>query len=430
MSIDKVCIIGAGSSGIVAAKILHEQGIPYDCFEKGSGIGGNWRYLNDNGMSSAYQSLMINTSKQRMAYSDFPMPTDYPDFAHHSQILAYFENYVDHFGLRNTITFRTGVKQVCPAGRGRWEVTLDNGEIRAYRAVIVASGHHWHPRWPDFPGEFHGLIMHAHDYKVPDPFKDQRVLVVGIGNSGVDLACEMGRNAAKTFLSTRRSAHIIPKYALGRPLDHYTSSAFSRLPLRLQQLLYYYLLYWVRGDQRRYGVPLPPNPILAEHPTVSQDLLHKVKAGLVTMKPNIDRLMGNRVRFTDGSEEQLDAIIYATGYKINFPFLSPEVYQVQANVMNLYLHVVPPELPGLYFLGFIQPLGAIMPLAELQAQWIAGLLKGTLVLPDKDTLWRDIDRTQIAMRKRYITSRRHTIEVDFFPYKERLEREMHRAKHM
>lgn len=111
-------------------------------------------------------------------------------------------------------------------------------------------------------------------------------------------------------------------------------------------------------------------------------------------------------------------------------FLSPEVYQVQANVMNLYLHVVPPELPGLYFLGFIQPLGAIMPLAELQAQWIAGLLKGTLVLPDKDTLWRDIDRTQIAMRKRYITSRRHTIEVDFFPYKERLEREMHRAKHM
>jgi len=427
MIADKVCIIGAGSSGMVAAKVLRERGILYDCFEKGSDIGGNWRYGNDNGLSAAYQSLTINTSKQRMAYSDFPMPADYPDFAHHSQILTYFENYVDHFGLRETITFNTSVTEVCPAGTNRWAVTLDNGETRYYRAVLVASGHHWFPRWPDFPGEFKGAIIHAHDYRTPESFQGKRVMVVGIGNSGVDLACEMGRHAAAAFLSTRRSAHIIPKFALGRPLDEYTSSAFSRLPLRLQQLLYYYMLYWVRGDQRDYGVPLPPNPILAEHPTVSQDLLHMVKAGLVTMKPNVARLMGDKVRFVDESEEFLDAIIYATGYKITFPFLPPEVYQVQANEMNLYLNVVPPERPGLFFIGFIQPLGAIMPLAELQAQWVAGLLRGELTLPDKDALWREIDRTQIAIRKRYIASRRHTIEVDFFPYKERLEGEMRRG---
>jgi hypothetical protein len=427
MTADKVCIIGAGSSGMVAAKVLRERSIPYDCFEKGSDIGGNWRYGNDNGLSAAYQSLTINTSKQRMAYSDFPMPADYPDFAHHSQILTYFENYVDHFGLRETITFNTSVTEVCPAGTNRWGVTLDNGETRYYRAVLVASGHHWFPRWPDFPGEFKGTIIHAHDYRTPEPFQGKRVMVVGIGNSGVDLACEMGRHAAAAFLSTRRSAHIIPKFALGRPLDHYTSSFFSHLPLRLQQLLYYYMLYWVRGDQREYGVPLPPNPILAEHPTVSQDLLHMVKAGLVTMKPNVTRLMGDKVRFVDESEEFLDAIIYATGYKITFPFLPPEVYQVQANEMNLYLNVVPPERPGLFFIGFIQPLGAIMPLAELQAQWVAGLLRGELTLPDKDALWREIDRSQIAIRKRYIASRRHTIEVDFFPYKERLEREMRRG---
>lgn len=427
MGADKVCIIGAGSSGMVAAKVLRERGILYDCFEKGSDIGGNWRYGNDNGLSAAYQSLTINTSKQRMAYSDFPMPADYPDFAHHSQILTYFENYVDHFGLRETITFNTSVTEVCPAGTNRWAVTLDNGETRYYRAVLVASGHHWFPRWPDFPGEFNGTIIHAHDYRTPEPFQGKRVMVVGIGNSGVDLACEMGRHAAAAFLSTRRSAHIIPKFALGRPLDEYTSSAFSRLPLRLQQILYYYMLYWVRGDQRDYGVPLPPNPILAEHPTVSQDLLHMVKAGLVTMKPNVARLVGNKVRFVDESEEFLDAIIYATGYKISFPFLPPEVYQVQANEMNLYLNVVPPERPGLFFIGFIQPLGAIMPLAELQAQWVAKLLRGERALPDKDALWREIDRSQIAIRKRYIASRRHTIEVDFFPYKERLEREMRRG---
>ena len=142
------------------------------------------------------------------------------------------------------------------------------------------------------------------------------------------------------------------------------------------------------------------------------------------MKTNVARLMGDKVRFVYDSEEFLDAIIYATGYKITFPFLPLEVYQVQANEMNLYLNVVPPERSGLFFIGFIQPLGAIMPLAELQAQWVAGLLRGELALPNKDALWREIDSTQIAIRKRYIASRRHTIEVDFFPYKERLKREM------
>ncbi len=165
MTADKVCIIGAGSSGMVAAKVLQERGIAFDCFEKGSDIGGNWRYGNDNGLSAAYQSLTINTSKKRMAYSDFPMPADYPDFAHHSQILTYFENYVDHFHLREAIAFNTSVTEVCPAGTNRWAVTLDNGETRYYRAVLVASGHHWFPRWPDFPGEFKGTIIHAHDYR-------------------------------------------------------------------------------------------------------------------------------------------------------------------------------------------------------------------------------------------------------------------------
>ena len=199
MNAEKVCIIGAGSSGMVAAKVLHERGIPYDCFEKSSDVGGLWRYENDNGLAAAYQSLTINTSKQHMAYSDFPMPPSYPDFAHHTQILRYFEEYIAHFGLRETITFRTGVTEVCPAGSNRWSVTLDNGEIRFYRAVIVATGHHWDKRWPHFPGEFNGTVIHSRDYRTPEPFRGQRVLVVGIGNTGVDVACEMGRNAAAAF---------------------------------------------------------------------------------------------------------------------------------------------------------------------------------------------------------------------------------------
>src|SRR5688500_2663843 len=182
----RVCVIGAGSSGIAACQVLKARGIPFDCFEKGSAVGGNWRYDNDNGMSSAYRSLHINTSRNLMAYRTFPMPADYPDYPHHTQIAKYFDDYVDHFGLREHITFRTEVKLVEPASEGGWHVTTDDGETRRYGAVMVANGHHWNPRWPEFPGSFDGAVTHAHYYREPDEYTDKNVLVLGIGNSGVD----------------------------------------------------------------------------------------------------------------------------------------------------------------------------------------------------------------------------------------------------
>ena len=154
----KTCVIGAGSSGIAAAKALHERGIPFDCFEKSDRIGGNWVFGNRNGMSSAYRSLHINTSRERMEYSDFPMPKSYPDFPHHTQIAKYFDDYVDHFGFRDRIRFETGVEHVARRDDGVFEVELENGETHLYDAVIVANGHHWDARWPEpaFPGEFSG----------------------------------------------------------------------------------------------------------------------------------------------------------------------------------------------------------------------------------------------------------------------------------
>src|SRR5215218_5526531 len=188
-----VCVIGAGSSGIAAVKVLAQRGIAFDCFEKSDRVGGNWVFGNSNGMSSAYKSLHINTSRDRMAYSDFPMPADYPDFPHHTQVAAYFDAYLDHFGLRDRISFQTAVEHVDRRADGRWDVRVAGG-TRDYDAVIVANGHHWDPRWPEppFPGRdvFAGVQMHSHDFKGDDPalFRDRSVVVLGMGNSAMDIA--------------------------------------------------------------------------------------------------------------------------------------------------------------------------------------------------------------------------------------------------
>ena len=134
----KACIIGAGSSGIAAAKALHERSIAFDCFEKSDRVGGNWVFGNKNGMSSAYEGLYINTSRDRMQYSDFPMPRSYPDFPHHSQIARYFDQYVDHFGFRSRILFETGVERAWLEGK-RWRVKLSSGEERTFDALLVAA---------------------------------------------------------------------------------------------------------------------------------------------------------------------------------------------------------------------------------------------------------------------------------------------------
>ncbi|MEM6337821.1 MAG: NAD(P)-binding domain-containing protein, partial [Bacteroidota bacterium] len=319
------CVIGAGSSGIVSCKVLHERGLRFDCYEIGSGIGGNWRYENDNEMSSAYQSLHINTSRTRMAYSDFPMPDAYPDFPHHSQIARYFEDYVDHFGFRDRIQFRAKVAHVGPAEEGGYDVTiehLDSGatETKRYGAVLVANGHHWDPNWPEFPGVFSGEVVHSHHYKVPAPYAGKRVVVVGVGNSGTDIASELSRHAERVMLSSRHGAHIVPKYILGRPLDHWNTERISHLPFPMQRLLFSALLRLSRGKQESYGFPTPSYPFGSEHPTVSNELLNLIGHGRIIPKPNIARLDGDRVVFTDDTEEEADVLIYATGYKVSFPF--------------------------------------------------------------------------------------------------------------
>jgi cation diffusion facilitator CzcD-associated flavoprotein CzcO len=433
---EKVCVIGAGSSGIAACQVLNARGIDFECFEKGSEVGGNWRYENDNGMSSAYRSLHINTSRGLMAYKTYPMPEDYPDYPNHFQIARYFDDYVDHFGLREKIRFRTEVKSVVPAG-AEWEVTVEGAdgacETNRYRAVLVANGHHWDPRWPEPPflgmDEFEGEQVHVHHYREPEVLRDKRVLVLGIGNSATDIAVESSRIAEKTFLAMRRGAYVFPKYLKGKPTDESASPILTRFPLSVQRFFIGRMLGMTAGDMTAYGLPKPDHKLLEAHPTVSAELLSRLGHGDIAVKPNIDRFSGGRtVRFADGSEEEIDLVIYCTGYKISFPFLDSSLVSADGNRLRLYRRVASVEHPGLYFIGFIQPLGAIMPLAEAQAEWVADLLSGQGGLPAPAEMNEAIADEERRMRKRYVASKRHTIQVDFHPYLRQLRGERKRAK--
>lgn len=424
----RVAIIGAGSSGIAAAQVLSSRGVPFDCFEVGSEVGGNWRYRNDNNMSSAYRSLHINTSRQLMEYRTYPMSDRLPDYPSHWQIAEYFDDYVDHFGLRARITFRTEVVKLEPVAHG-YDLTLrgrnEHGEptepeVRHYEHVMVASGHHWDPRWsePSFPGaeSFAGEQIHAHYYRTPDALEDKRVLVLGIGNSACDIAVESSRVATQTYLAMRRGAHIFPKYLLGKPTDHLTDSLLARGPLKLQQVTIKAMLRLAQGKVTDYGLPEPDHAVLQAHPTISDDILTRLGHGDIEVKPNIDRFEGSKVFFTDGSAAEIDIVVYCTGYKVTFPFLDSRVVQAPENHIDLYRRVVDPQHPGLYFVGLIQPLGAIMPLAEIQAEWVADLLTGVGVLPSEEEMRRQIRAYDAQLRKRYVASKRHTIQVDFHSY--------------
>jgi dimethylaniline monooxygenase (N-oxide forming) len=413
------CVIGAGSSGIAAAKALHERHIQFDCFEKSDRIGGNWVFANKNGMSSAYRSLHINTSRERMEYTDYPMPLSYPDFPHHTQIARYFDDYVEHFGFREQIVFETAVEHASRGDDGVWTVSLDNGDTRRYDVLLVANGHHWDPRWPEppFPGQFNGVQMHSHAYVENTDLRDKNVLVVGIGNSAMDIAVEASFVARKTFISSRRGAYILPKYLFGRPLDQIGVNALTPLmPFAFRRAILMAMYRIGVGRVQDYGLPEPDHRLGEAHPTISADFLNRIAHGEVTWKPNVVELLGDRVKFEDGSSEPVDVIVWCTGYKVTFPFFDQGLISAPDNDLPLYKRVFKPGIDNLAFIALLQPLGATMPLAEAQGRWIAAYLRGEYHLPTVAAMEADMRRERARMFKRYVASKRHTMQVDFDNY--------------
>ncbi|MBF8191532.1 NAD(P)-binding domain-containing protein [Nonomuraea sp. K274] len=429
----QICIIGAGSAGLAACQVLHERGIAFDCYEAGSQVGGNWRYLNDNGRSSAYRSLHINTSRRLTEYRCYPMPEDYPAYPDHQQMAQYFDDFVDHFGFRDSIVFRTEVTHVGPAEGGGWNVTArdrDTGleTIRHYQSVLVANGHHTDPRFPEpaFPGAdtFTGAQTHSHHYRVPEEYAGKRVLVLGFGNSASDIAVETSAVSERTFLAMRRGGYVFPKFMFGKPSDDLISPFLTTvLPREMQRWVMAGLLRLTIGKVTDFGLPEPGHKLFNSHPTVSETLLPKLGHGDITVKPNITRFDGDTVHFIDGSSEVVDAVIYCTGYRISFPFLDESVIAPTDNDVSLFRRVVDPVRPGLYFIGLFQPLGATTVLSEAQSHWVADLLSGKAALPSVEKMRREIAQYKERLAKRYVTSKRHTVQVDHYPYLAELSRE-------
>jgi dimethylaniline monooxygenase (N-oxide forming) len=428
-----VCVIGAGSSGIAAVKALHTRGFALDCFEASDRIGGNWVFKNGNGMSSAYRSLHMNTSRRRSEFADFPMPDSYPEFPHHTQMAAYFDAYADRFGLRDRITFETRVTRAERRADGGWTVSTDNAGTRRYDALVVANGHHWDPRWPEpaFPGQdrFAGTLMHSHHYTGEDPalFRDCNVVVLGMGNSAMDIAVEASFAATATYLAARRGAWIVPKYILGRPLDDQVQIS-PRVPVTVRRRLQQALLRAAVGDLRRFGLPQPDHHFGEAHPTVSDTILSRLAHGAITPKPNIESLGEHSVRFADGSKVHADVVVFCTGYKVSFPFFDPGLIAAPGNDLPLFRRVFHPGLPDVFFVGLLQPLGAVFPLAELQSEWICDYLAGRYELPQAAELRADMEAERAALFSRFVASKRHTMEVDFEDYVLALRQERRRGE--
>jgi len=397
--------------------------VPCDVFEREDDLGGLWNF--GKPLSAVYRSTHLISSKPLTEYTDFPLPDDYPDYPNHVQVLEYIRSYARFFRLFDHIEFNTCVNNIEPAGE-YWDVTLEHEESRRYRGVIVANGHLWDPNFPEYPGEFHGFALHSRDYKTPEVLYNKRVLVVGAGNSGCDLAVESAQNAARTFHSVRRGYHYVPKYLFGKPADQIGEASLKlRLPISVRRAINGVLVRLLQGRPQDFGLPKPDHKLFETHPIVNSQIFYYLGHGDIIPKPEVQDLCGDRVRFKDGSEEEIDVIVYATGFKITIPFLDKRHLNWQNGRPAFYLNVFHPQYDNLFLAGFIQPDSGQWGLVDYQTQLIAKFIRAQTHNPaGAETLRRlkSGPRPHLGGSIRYINSMRHYLEVEHFSYRQRLKK--------
>jgi Flavin-binding monooxygenase-like len=422
-----VAVIGAGPSGLAAAKNFKDAGFEVTVFEAGTGIGGNWRFSEDEGHSSVFETTHIISSKYTSQYADHPFPSHYPDYPSHTQLLAYFESYADRFALRPLIRLQHLVLKCEPMGADGaegWRVSSRDAQgaetTQTFDALVVANGHHWKPRWPEYPGSFSGRWLHSHQFKRAAPFAGQRVLVIGGGNSACDVAVECSRVAARTDISWRRGYRLVPKFMFGQPVDalFHRKTGLHLLPRAWRAKMFQKALEWIQGRNEAAGLPPADHDIGQTHPTVNSELLYFVRHGKVGPKPDIAGLDGATVHFKDGSAADYDAVVCATGYWIDHPFFDPQLINFAHGPVRLYLRMLPERWRRLWFIGLFQPLGCIWPGAELQSKLAAAQLAGRWHAPSD--LKAAIDREVAAPDWRQLATPRHTVTVDDMAFRARL----------
>lgn len=380
---DRLLIIGAGPVGLAMADALRRRGVAYDQVDANDGVGGNWR-------QGIYQGVHIVSSKRSTAFADYPMPSDYPDFPSTLQMRRYLESYARDRGLLKDIELRRKVVRTAPLADESWQVRFENGETRVYKGVVVCNGHHWDKRMPSYPGNYTGRLIHSKDYDAPHQLRDRRVLVIGGGNSGCDIACEGARVGTSCDWSLRSGYWFLPKTAFGRPL---TDLPIWELPVFLQRLILKALVRIVIGDYRAYGLKRPDHKLFERHPAYGTDVLNYLRQGRIKPRPDIERFDGTKVRFTDGSVAEYDIVVAATGFYNSFPFLPKGLVPVENDVVHVYGGAFPEAVKNLYIVGWAQPRNGfgslVTPATRLYAAMIA--LQDEMELPIGYVLkWRGL----------------------------------------
>lgn len=364
------CIVGAGPAGLAAARWLKALDAPFEGFERNQGVGGIWN-IGFAG-SPMYESAHFISSRTLSGFRDFPMPESYPDYPSHRQILQYLEGYATRFDLRRHFAFGVSVESARAAGDEAWVVRLGDGSERTYRGLITAVGCEWRPNLPGIVGSFDGEVLHSRDYKHPRQFEGRRVLIVGAGNSGCDIACDASRSAAKALLSMRRGYYFVPKHIFGRPADVFNEKG-PQLPYVIERPILQALLRLLNGDITRFGLPKPDHSILESHPVMNTQILHALGHGDLEVRPDIREFRGREVVFVDGGVDEVDLVLFATGYIRGVPFLPPGVL-ADDDVSSLFLNVFHRRAEGLFVLGHFTADGGAYPLIDRQAELVARVI--------------------------------------------------------
>ncbi len=423
----KVCVIGAGPSGITAVKNLRDEGLDVVCYDFNSNVGGNWIYNEKLSHSSVFETTHIISSKTLSQYEDFTFDDfepGLPDYPSHDQLRRYFQAYAAKFNLYPHIQFNTLVESCELDDANQWIVQTSHegvSKTEVFTHLVVCNGHHWKPRMPHYPGNFTGRLMHSHEFKNATPFKDQRILVIGGGNSACDVAVETSRVSAKTTISWRRGYRIVPKFLFGKPSD-VVASRMAFLPTKLKFFFSELTVKIFSGSNKNYGLPEPEHAITGTHPTINEELLYKVRHGKVFPKGDIERFDGEYVLFKDGSVEAFDTIIACTGYILAHPFFRQDFLNYSEGDVPLYLKMLHEKYENLFFVGMFQPLGCIWPAAELQSKIAARAIAGTWKRPENiaELCQREVTHPHLNQ----IKTPRHTITVDFHLFTKQLKKHL------
>jgi len=428
----RVGIIGAGAAGLCSAKYMMEVGFDVTLYEIGTHVGGMWVYNNDNNRSSAYKTLHINTARDLTAFKDFPFDPGVQPFPDHRDMAVYLKEYAEHFDVTSRVKFKTRVVDIRPAPgytpeKPLWHIETDAGAVDEHDTIMVCCGHLTKPfEVAMLRDQFKGEYLHSHYYRDPAVFASKRICVVGVGNSSFDIAGDLATVAERTVMVGRSTPLIVPKLIFGRPFSEVVRPFFSSwVPVSVRKSAVYFLTWIVHGRMSDLGFPPTDKKV---HPTSNATIVNHIKYRRVIVKQGISAINGQTITFSDGTSEDFDTLIAATGYEIELDFMKPEIMAPQDNTLPLYLRIVPPKWRGLYFLGFFNSDTALNWITEGQVKWVREHELGRAVLPSEAEMLGEVAERKAAMLRNFKDTPRHGIEVEHVPYFQDLRRALKAAQ--